>query len=410
MRFAVDINAKRVCIDDVDKTGCFYCQECGEQLVQRRGEIKAHHFAHFPNTKCTDNWQYDESEWHYMMQKQFPNDSQEIVLELDGKKHHADILIQARKTIVEVQGSRIRQTEFIERNNFFNRLGYKVIWIFEESIPFANNAIDNWRTNKSCMRKWTRPSKTFENFHPEDHKDIEIWLSKKRECDENEPIFFQVLSDDTNKGFSIMECGHCYTKKELFNYLYKGVKTIDRSVLYDIRLSIRRTDNQLYFYGCPLTKEPFIPIDKCRDCSFCELFDDSDIPNLVQCSGRCKEIDLNNISCIQRVRRNMDGFVNDIIGVDTNGEIKSIHCDVPPTSLRTMSQLWEKYRPVKYIFYYNVSKKRLYKVFNPGWQRAKTGIVKGYLYYHGESQKHEVEIYDADEPIWIVTGLIKKDD
>ena len=123
MRFAIDKNNVRVCIDDVDKGEVFYCQECGEKLVQRRGEIKAHHFAHFPNTQCIDTWHYDESDWHYQMQNLFPNEMQEIVMDLENKKHRADVFIKERNLVVEFQGDRIRQTEFASRNEFFTKLG-----------------------------------------------------------------------------------------------------------------------------------------------------------------------------------------------------------------------------------------------------------------------------------------------
>lgn len=407
MRFAVDANARRVCIDDVEKGQTFYCQECGEKLVQRRGEIKAHHFAHYPNTKCVDNWQYDESEWHYLMQSLFPNDCQEIVMELDGKKHRADVFIKDRQLVVEFQGDRIRQTEFSKRNEFFRKLGYKVVWLFDESIPFENESIDNYELNKGCMRGWSRSSKTFEDFHPEENKDIEIWFSKKRECEDDEPNFFQVLSDDKFRSFKIIECGHCYTKNELIEYLSKGVITIDRSALFDVHRAIRRTDGYDYFYACPKTDNHFTSVDECYGCKFCEKYDDNEDPHIVECSGRCRKIDLKNINKIQSIDRNLDGFIETINGVTEDGEVIKISLNTPSSSLRTMTQLWEKYKPLKYLFCYNVKTKRTFKVFNPAWQKAKTGVIKGYLHYRGSSRGGEMEIYGADEPVWIVTYFIK---
>ncbi len=47
-------NQKVVCIDEVEsglECGCV-CPACGEQLVAKKGKVKAHHFAHYSGTEC----------------------------------------------------------------------------------------------------------------------------------------------------------------------------------------------------------------------------------------------------------------------------------------------------------------------------------------------------------------------
>lgn len=409
MRFAVDKNNIRVCIDNVDKSEVFYCQECGEKLVQKRGEIIAHHFAHYPNTQCIDNWHYDESEWHYQMQNLFPNDTQEVVMELENTKHIADVFIKERNLVVEFQGDRIRQTEFASRNNFFSKLGYKVLWIFDESRPFENESIDGVEVNKAITRGWSRASKTFEGFHPEDNPDIEVWFTKYQEYDDDEPNYFRVLSDDRYKGFGIMGCSRCYSKNELIQYILHGIKTIDRSVLYDIHWAIKRNDGLDYFYSCPLSQEKFTSIEECYKCKYCERFQDNDEPNYVECSGRCRNLDLGKITSIVSVERNTEGFINLIRGSTEDGEIIDVKVEVPPTSLRTMAQLWDKYQPLRYLYCFNTKTKRLFRVFNPAWQKRKTGVVKGKLIRGRRFEKDEIEIYGADNPVWIVTYFVRLD-
>ena len=403
MRFAVDKNNNRVCIDDVDKGETFYCQECGEKLVQRRGEIVAHHFAHYPNTKCTDTWHYDESEWHYQMQNLFPNDTQEIVMELDGKKHRADVFVKERNLVVEFQGDRIRQTEFTSRNDFFVKLGYRVLWIFDESRPFENESIEGIDINKSIKRGWSRSSKTFEGFRPEERQDIEVWFAKYRECDSDEPNFFRVLSDDRYKGFGIIGCSHCYSKNELIQYILHGTITIDRSALSDIHWALRRNDGFDYYYFCPLSDDKFISVKECCGCKYCEQSDDIDRPNHVECSGRFRKLDLG------KIERNNEGFVNLIRGSTDNGEVEEIKVETPPTSLRTLSQLWDKYKPLRYLYCFNVKSKRRFRVFNPEWQKRTKGIIKGNIIYRDKVEKEEIEVYGADNPVWIVTYFIRPD-
>ena len=49
MRFALDKDGKRVYIEQTHVKQDYFCHECGEKLVLKKGEIRMHHFAHpFP--------------------------------------------------------------------------------------------------------------------------------------------------------------------------------------------------------------------------------------------------------------------------------------------------------------------------------------------------------------------------
>ena len=61
----------------------------------------------------------------------FPIEKQEVILESEGKKHIADVLIEDHKTVIEFQHSKLLIDEFRDRNSFYKSLGYKVIWIFD---------------------------------------------------------------------------------------------------------------------------------------------------------------------------------------------------------------------------------------------------------------------------------------
>ena len=86
MLFANDRNKKRVYILDIKEDEDYFCPSCNSKLILRRGEIKIHHFAHQKNSICSDNWNYDMTEWHYSWQNRFPRECQEIVKSYNGEK------------------------------------------------------------------------------------------------------------------------------------------------------------------------------------------------------------------------------------------------------------------------------------------------------------------------------------
>lgn len=114
----------------------YHCPICEEKLELRQGDIRMHHFAHWKNRSCTDTWSSDMSEWHINWQAQFPEECQEVVVEFDGKKHRADVLIEESKLVVEFQHSPLSPREFAERNDFYTRSGYHVIWLFDMTKGF----------------------------------------------------------------------------------------------------------------------------------------------------------------------------------------------------------------------------------------------------------------------------------
>lgn len=124
---AYDIEKNRVHIDDAVRGQEYFCPVCGAEFIVRKGEIKAHHFAH--KSKCSDSWHYDMSEWHLRMQNLFPKECQEIVRTYDGETHRADVLMG--DVVLEFQHSPISSKEYRERTEFWMRNGYKVAWIFD---------------------------------------------------------------------------------------------------------------------------------------------------------------------------------------------------------------------------------------------------------------------------------------
>lgn len=130
---AIDEQGNFVNASDADRNGLYYCPTCHQPLKVKAKSSKCirTHFAHKPEHPCTDSWEYDMSEWHYSWQEKFPEECREVVLEKDGIKHRADILIN--NTVIEFQHSPISSEDFQERNRFYLGCEKKLIWIFDIS-------------------------------------------------------------------------------------------------------------------------------------------------------------------------------------------------------------------------------------------------------------------------------------
>lgn len=135
MFFANSIHGEKTYIDNAVAGQCYICPACGSALIQKLGNVNAHHFAHKAGKEC-DPWYTGKlSPWHKKMQNIFNKNLQEVVVwnEDHTEFHVADIALQTEKEkyIIEFQHSTISQKEFISRSGFYINCGYKVIWVFD---------------------------------------------------------------------------------------------------------------------------------------------------------------------------------------------------------------------------------------------------------------------------------------
>lgn len=191
---AVDKNNNFVLIDDADKNEMYFCPICNQPLIQKRGEIREHHFSHIgprgmnmrEYVPCSDTWHYDKTDWHIQWQKRFPNECYEKIVTRGNERHIADVLIN--DIVIEFQHSSISIDDFRDRNKFYASCGYKVIWVFDFIEEFEDGKI-------SCMDypdneyRWTYVKKLF--------REIEL-------KDEEATIFFQFSNED-EEGVGVLE-------------------------------------------------------------------------------------------------------------------------------------------------------------------------------------------------------------
>ncbi|MBR3804000.1 MAG: hypothetical protein IKJ14_01460 [Clostridia bacterium] len=174
MFIALDENNNRVHIDNAKRDKSYFCPSCGSKLIVKSGDYKVHHFAHAKNNHCIDVWHYDMTEWHYDWQNKFPLDTQEIVKFYNGEKHRADVLLEDKKIVLEFQHSSLSSFEFFKRNTFYNKLGYKVVWLFDVRDEYDCLKIEE-SDKKENLWRWKYPRRTFESYNYK-NKDVEIFL------------------------------------------------------------------------------------------------------------------------------------------------------------------------------------------------------------------------------------------
>ena len=166
---ALDSNNEIVYIDEATPNEQYFCQICNQLLMQRRGQIKAHHFAHYsPSGKhadyvpCSDKWHYDVSKWCIDWKKRFERKYIEKVIQRGYEKHLADVLIG--NVIVIFQQNSISLEEFNERNKFFIETGNMVVWVFDLTEELKNKRIIYYE-QRNKRYEWSYVKKLFRNFN-----------------------------------------------------------------------------------------------------------------------------------------------------------------------------------------------------------------------------------------------------
>ena len=246
MLIAQDKDNKRVHIDNTDSKSEYFCPCCGSKMVLRKGNIRIHHFAHSRDGYCKDSWHYDMSEWHYNWQKRFPNEYLEIVKVKDNQKHKADVLIEDKKVVFEFQHSPMSPDEFEKRNQFYNSLSYKVIWVFDVEDEYEEEEIGNYESNKWY---WDRPRRTFDNYNYR-NKMVELYLQLNNT---NPELIIVIWCTDNNGLYRFVTDGRSYKEDyivSMFDYKQKQkyqnvqIVKVNLKMLFCVKVNLK-----LYFFA-----------------------------------------------------------------------------------------------------------------------------------------------------------------
>ena len=177
MFVSIDDKNNRVSVENAIKGGKYFCPSCGEPLIVRATDSLAvkTHFSHKKGTDC-DSFTHDMSDWHFDWQMKFPIENREVVVEKDGIKHRADVLIN--NIVIEFQHSPITAEEIAKRNEFYLSCGYKVIWIFDADNQLKNErgeSIDPVECRNGGLT-WKRAKRQFSNKMPHN---VSVFLQYK---------------------------------------------------------------------------------------------------------------------------------------------------------------------------------------------------------------------------------------
>lgn len=137
---------KFVDIDNVSPTDEIRCPECDELLIQKRGNIRVHHFAHKQNSNCSNtgmSWQ------HLAIQKYLKRffergcvaDSQleKRITTSDGKTIIADYFLEAwiqgwyMKICFEVVENNTNYAHYCQKKDEYFWSDMNVVWVFDEN-------------------------------------------------------------------------------------------------------------------------------------------------------------------------------------------------------------------------------------------------------------------------------------
>lgn len=115
----------------------FFCPQCNDNVILKVGTVKIPHFAHYRNHQCDETFSEKESMnhllgkehlYHFFHEKHIPTQLEPYIKEIHQRP---DLLITVEKTnyAIEFQCSPINDDLFSSRNNGYQSIGIKPIWI-----------------------------------------------------------------------------------------------------------------------------------------------------------------------------------------------------------------------------------------------------------------------------------------
>lgn len=414
MLFALDKNGQRVHINSAKRNEHYFCPCCGSEMVMRLGDVRSHHFSHRIEDFCKDSWHYDMTEWHYNWQSRFNVECQEVVKEFNGEKHRADVLIEESKVVFEFQHSPLSPEEFEERNNFYNKLGYKVIWVFDVEEQYENEMLENYQSN---LWSWKRPRRTF-NFFNYRNNNVILFLELSNE---NEYLVKVTWCTNDNGLSKFATDGNEYDGSFIVQMYCKNVgftkKEYRFSDLYDKLVKINSRDHTTYYFGCPISKThkcastsidiPESKYDEIMPCCECKFNNQGNNYGHFICKKRFKDLQLDGDTLVKIESRDLKGFINKISYFE-NGIIK--YLNVPTFTEKESKNIFDLWNEdYKIVTFKNVRTGNYIRIRkNPKDQFLKYKKVYGWFSKDRYSFPREsTELYDIDKKEWVVVWFKK---
>lgn len=133
----------------------FFCPSCKKEVNIRKGNIKAHHFAHKPPVTCEHG--KGESDAHRKCKEEIYNqlllseNAREVDVEKDFGTVIADVfaIINKVPVAIEIQRSNLSVNQIRERTIKYEKLGIHVLW-----LALLNNNLESKKYNPKAWEKW----------------------------------------------------------------------------------------------------------------------------------------------------------------------------------------------------------------------------------------------------------------
>ena len=423
MYIALNQKKERVHISNAKKEEIYYCPICNEEVITRKGSINSHHFAHKNNSKCllSDGWHYDMSDWHYDWQNQFPIENQEVIFKFNNKIHRADVFIN--NTVIEFQHSSISESEFNERNDFYKKLGYKVIWVFDAREKDITHRFSYINDNVECS--WNNPIKIFNNVNFKDSQldiylqiDESIWyrdsnyksINEYNEININNNILKISSLNDGMKNFSSDDY---YSDFEIINN-FNPLKESNKNYLYKKAFDFHRLTDEIYnykikrhykFYGyCPLFQEEFYDHTECHACNYIDT-------RCGRCMYRFRNLKKDRVSEIIEIKYDKEGRVI-FVKLKFDDKVKDCKLEELPYNTRTIVEFARKKMNVKVARFINTNTSQIIQVSGYNLRNLiKINKCIGKLCFDSDgvdkATSKEYEIYDWNKPIWLLIWFVE---
>ncbi len=262
MFVALDKNKNRVWRSEAEKGKEYFCPECQRPVIFRKGIKRSPHFAH-KNGSCTDLWSYDITDWNRMMKEHYDVENREIVLNFKGEIHRADVLING--CVIEFQKESITAKEYVKRNNFFKKCGYKVAWVIDASNDFISGKLSKVKEGEYAWKGYKR------YLLETDYSNVAIILYLNYFEDSNTEYFGKVISLNKN-GRLVMETrpairlGKEYSLKSILLNNKEKVEDLLAGKKYKSKI-IGEPEHSKDAYLCKKTNS-WCSISDCRNCEY----------------------------------------------------------------------------------------------------------------------------------------------
>ena len=404
MQIGLDKDNCRININNSVPGEKYFCPVCKQPLVTKKGQIKIHHFAHAIGYNCKDNWHYEEmSEWHLYWQNLFPEKCREVVMEHDGSIHRADVFVN--DVVIEFQHSSMLNTEFDERNMFYNSLGYKVIWVFDFEEESSQKRINQTKTPLVYNWKWAKG--TFKNFDPtKENVQVFFQLDSSIRNGREIPNLYKIIWKGKNgiKLFGVDK--HIYNDKDFYLEKRNVVpKYLQEDVINDMFNEHRvcQIGTGKIFHGCPLSENGFSSDEMqvneygyCPDCKYNASY--------FKCNYPLYYLEIPEAAVITNIKKDKFGLVFEVSYKLDDETIITKSMPKSNYGAKTIFEIWEESNKNEYLICFDLVSRFYVKLKNPIEKWNKYHHVYGYIsdeYVKLFNKLESKEIYNPNDKRWV---------